>query len=148
MKLDKYPVTVSEGSIVYEFISEGKKGKIAKMIVYSKTNIYNTFNLGFGDKCTNTGEINDTIASNNGDTEKVLTTVAFTLYDFTEKFPGAMVLVSGSTSARTRLYQMAIGKNLCLIEPDFEVFGYAENEWQLFERQYNYEAFLVKRKKY
>src|ERR1044072_3133844 len=97
MNLDKYPVEVGETSMSYEFISEGKKGKIVKLIVYNKTNLYNLYNLGFGDKNNTTGEINDTTITNNGDSAKVLATVAYTLYAFTDKFPDAMIFVTGSS---------------------------------------------------
>jgi hypothetical protein len=56
--------------------------------------------------------VDDSIRSNNGDRDKVLATVAFTALDFTDEFPEALIVMEGSTSARTRLYQMGIGNNL------------------------------------
>lgn len=52
-----------------------------------------------------------------------------------------------SSKARTRLYKIAISNNYALVEPDFQVFGLIQNEWQPFEKQSIYEAFLVVRKK-
>jgi hypothetical protein len=42
---------------------------------------------------------------------------------------------------------MGITNNLLLIEKDFHVFGYRNNEFVEFEKNGPYEAFLVKRKK-
>ena len=148
MKIDKYPVIVGATSMVYEFISEGSKGKISKLVIYSETHLHNFYNLGFGDKDEITGEINDSIVTNNGDSEKVLATVAATLYEFTNKFPEAMIFAIGSTKARTRLYRIGITNNIDSIRPDFEVFGLTkEKEWVLFETKKEFDAFLVKRKK-
>lgn len=147
MKIDKYSFTIGESFMVYEFISEGIHGKISKLVIYSKTHLHNFYNLGFGDKDEETGNIDDEVVTNNGDSEKVLTTVAATLYTFTEQFPDAMIFATGSTKARTRLYRIGISNNIAAIEPDFEIFGLVDKTWLPFEKQIEYEAFLVKRKR-
>ncbi|MVN20833.1 hypothetical protein GO621_04710 [Mucilaginibacter sp. HMF7410] len=133
--------------MVFEFVSEGINGKISKLVIYCETHLHNFYNLGFGDKDETTGEIDDEVVTNNGDSEKVLATVASTLYTFTDKFPQAMVFAIGSTKARTRLYRLGISNNVEEIEEDFEVFGLVDKNWQPFEKQTEFEAFLVKRKK-
>jgi hypothetical protein len=148
MHIDTYPLAMGTTAMVYEFISTGERGEILKLVIYSKTHLYNFYNLGFGDKNTLTGDIDDTVISNNGDSAKVLATVAATLYTFTEKFPQAMVFVSGSTAARTRLYRIGISNNLEVIKVDFEIFGLtANNRWVQFEKNQEFDAFLVNRKK-
>lgn len=147
MNLDRYSVVASNSSFVYEFVSEGKNGNVAKIIIYSKIH-QNFYNLGFGDKNESTGKINDKIATNNGDRDKVLATVASTLYLFTDRFPNALVGATGSTKTRTRLYKISISKYLNLIRSDFDVFGLTlKNEWEPFESKNEYSAFFVKRKK-
>ena len=94
-----------------------------------------------------TGEINDTIISNNGDSEKVLGTVISTLYAFTDKHPTEYVMATGSTKSRTRLYRMGITKYFDEIQNDFFIFGLRNQEWVKFEKEIEYEAFLGKRKK-
>lgn len=133
--------------MVYEFTSQGTNGIISKLVIYSETHLHNFYNLGFGDKDENTGNIDDAIITNNGDSEKVLATVAATLFIFTDKFPGAMVFASGSTKARTRLYRMGIVNNLEIIATDFEVFGLKGDEWESFKSGQDYDAFLATRKK-
>lgn len=133
--------------MVFEFVSEGINGKISKLVLFSETYLHNFYNLGFGDKDESTGEIDDEVVTNNGDSEKVLATVASTLYTFTDKFPVAMVFATGSTKARTRLYRIGISNNVEEIEKDLEVFWLIDKDWQAFQKQTEFEAFLVKRKK-
>ncbi len=134
MKFDKYPVIVGETSMVFEFVSEGIHGSISKLVIYSETHLHNFYNLGFGDKDATTGQIDDEVVTNNGDSEKVLATVASTLYAFTDKFPEAMIFATGSTKARTRLYRIGISNHIEEIKEDFEVFGLVgEKDWRIFE---------------
>ncbi len=147
MEIDKYPVIVGETSMVFEFVSEGIRGSISKLVIYSETHLRNFYNLGFGDKVESTGNINDEVITNNGDSEKVLATVASTLYIFMDKFPDAMVFAIGSTKARTRLYRIGISNNLAEIQKEFDVYGLFENAWKPFEKQTEFKAFLVTKKK-
>ena len=132
--------------MVFEFTSQGPKGQIPKLVKYSETNLKDMYNLAFGDKNTKTGQINDRIISNNGDSDMVLSTVVSTVYAFTDKYPDAWVFATGSTKARTRLYRMGITKYITEIKKDFQVFGLRDDEWEKFEKEVEYEAFLVKRK--
>ncbi len=147
MKLPRYELTAEKSLMVFEFISDGPKGEIPKLIKFSETNLKDLYNLAFGDKDTKTGEINDKIVSNNGDSEKVLVTVVSTVYAFTEKHPKCWIYATGSTTARTRLYRMGITKHFKEIKKDFEVYGLRKNVWEPFQKEIVYEAFLVKRKK-
>jgi hypothetical protein len=146
MKLDKYEIKSGERLEVYEFISVGPKGRITKLVQYTPTNYKDLYNLGFGDKNALTGEIDDIVISNNGDSEKVLATVVATLYSFTEVHNDTMVYASGSTKSRTRLYRMGITKYIEEVKKDFEIYGEVEEGWEEFQRDVDYEAFLVKRK--
>jgi hypothetical protein len=79
MRLPKYPLASSDKFLTFEFISEGHNGLIHKLVRYQPTNLKDVYNLAFGDKDHSTGDIDDTVISNNGDSEKVLTTVVATL---------------------------------------------------------------------
>ena len=69
------------------------------------------------------------------------------IYAFLEKHPNAMIIATGSTSVRTRLYRMGITNNLSEILEDFVIFGFTKNEtWVEFEAGEDYEAFLVTKK--
>ena len=132
--------------MIFEFVSEGPKGKILKLIKFSETNLKNLFNLGFGDKDTNTSDINDLAISNNGDSEKILATVVSAVYAFTDKYPDSWIYATGSTRARTRLYRMGISKYIAEVKSDFDVYGLVNDEWEIFQQETDYDAFLVKRK--
>ena len=97
MKLPKYPLSSSDKFLTFEFISEGKKGLIHKLVSYQPTNHKDIYNLAFGDKNHATGDIDDTVISNNGDSEKVLATVVASLYAFTDKYPDVWIYATGST---------------------------------------------------
>jgi hypothetical protein len=143
---DRYEVEVDESVSIFEFISEGRNGKVKKLVRYSRTNVKNMYNLGFGDKDEQTGMIDDKVITDNGDSEKVLATVAATIYAFTAENPKVYVYITGSNEARTRLYRMGIVKYLELINEDFEVRGLQNNAWRPFKPNGNYKAFLVNRK--
>ena len=65
---------------------------------------------------------------------------------FTDKYPSALIYATGSTKARTRLYRIGITKYLSIIIKDFDIYGMRDLEWEKFEKEVEYEAFLAKRK--
>lgn len=146
MKLPKYPLASSDKLMTFEFIGEGTQGLIHKLVRYQPTNLKDVYNLAFGDKDRDSDSIDDTIISNNGDSEKVLATVVATVYAFTDKYPQAWVYATGSTQSRIRLYRMGITRFLSEAVEDFEIFGERENNWEIFRMNREYEGFLVKRK--
>ena len=79
------------------------------------------------------------------DREKVLATVAATIIQFTDEHPNAIIFAEGSTLARTRLYQMGIAKFWEEIHQNFEIEGLINGAWEPFEKDRNYECFLLKR---
>ena len=118
------------------------------MIEYSETGTENIYNLAFGDFNEETKKIDDFSITNNGDSIKVLATVASTVYAFTEKYPKAWIFATGSTIVRTRLYRMGITNNLAEIKEDFKVYGLTidANKWEEFIVGEDYEAFLITKK--
>lgn len=146
MNLPKYHLHADSKLIVFEFTSIGPKGSITKLIKFSETQLEGLYNLGFGDKDIETGEIDDFAISNNGDSDKVLATVVGAIYAFTDKYKDSWVYATGSTLARTRLYRMGITKYLAEAKTNFEVYGLLNEEWIEFETGIDFEAFLIKRK--
>jgi hypothetical protein len=147
MNKPKYLYKTEGEFTIYEFYSEGIKGRVRKMVEYTETGTDGVFNLAFGDFDEITNSINDLSVTNNGDSLKVLATVASTVYAFFDKHPNAYVVAIGSTSARTRLYRMGITNNLTEIEEDFIVYGLTDEfNWEKFEVGKDYEAFLITKK--
>lgn len=148
MNLDRYSFETNESFLDFEFESDGPKGKIKKVVRFSPQNANGItfFNLGFGDVNPETGNVDDLSKSNNGDRDKILATIAHIVLNFTEHFPDVMVYAQGSTTSRTRLYQIGIANNFEEIESILKIYGFFDNTWHAFKKGVNYEAFLVVRK--
>ena len=145
MNLEKYSVVTDDEHLTYEFLSQGTKGTIKKVLFYQEIED-NVYNLAFGDWDETIQKINDKARSNNDDRGKVLATVASTVIDFIKYHPAASVLAQGSTPGRTRLYQIGIGANWHAISKLFDVYGNFKGTWEAFEENKNYQAFLLKAK--
>jgi hypothetical protein len=112
---------------------------------YSETATKSVFNLAFGDKNHHSGQIDDLVISNNGDSEIVLATVVSAVYSFTEKYPDSWIYATGSTKSRNRLYRMGISKYLNEVQTDFEIYGEINQRWEAFVKEVDYISFLVRR---
>lgn len=148
MNLDQYPIASDHSHLTFEFESIGPKGIIRKIVQFQpvRSTGKNLYILSFGDLNKVTGEMDDTVVSNNGDTKKILLTVARSALKFSAKFPQAHILIAGSTISRTRLYQMAFKQHFDEIDKLFDIQGYIEFDWKKFESGINYEAFLLVKK--
>ena len=160
MQIGKYKTESTVDNLIYTFESVGEK-VIQKMVVYTRienpTDIglpYDSivYNLGFGDWNEETNQLDDQITSKNGDTEKVLATVAETANEFWVEYPNASIFFMGSTPngempRRTRLYQMKINRYFSEINKLVDIEGYEINEWEDFMNDKNYIAFLISHKK-
>jgi hypothetical protein len=147
MGLEEYESKSNKAQTTFDFISEGSKGQILKSVRFVKIKgVRNVYNLAFGDKRKGSNKIDDRVVSNNQDRDKVLATVAKTVIIFTTRHPKANIFFKGSTEVRTRLYQIAIGKHLDELSEDFDIQGYLDKSWQLYEKNVTYSAFLISRK--
>jgi hypothetical protein len=146
MRDEIYQLESTPSLMSYEFVSEGPKGHITKVVKYTETEVKDVYNLGFGDKIGDSDDIDDKVVSDNKDSLRILATVAETVYRFTDMYPDAYIYATGSTSTRTRLYCIGISNYLEEIEKGFKVFGVINGLIEKFARNRNYEAFLIKRK--
>ena len=144
--LDKYSYTSDKTFMSYSFISFGPNGPIQKIAKFTKLK-ENVFNFGFGDLNTDTGDISDTHVSNNQDTDVIMGTLGSIIYNFTNIFHQSLVVVQGTSAARTRLYQMNINRHWKSITPVFEIFGLKNYLWEPFKPGINYDAFLGRRRR-
>ncbi|TWV89888.1 DUF6934 family protein [Chitinophaga pinensis] len=149
MNADIYPYQTDHFCIAFEFQSEGPNGQIRKIVQYDEINQLKdgtpVLAISFGDWDEEKQDFNELKVSNNADTMKVLYTIAATIKEVTESMNVA-VFGQGSTSARNRLYQMAISMQLTQIEKDFNVFGLTAFEWECFKKGSSYKAFFFTRK--
>lgn len=86
------------------------------------------YNLAFGDFNGNTGDIDDKVITNNGDSLKILATVASIVYAFTGKYHEAKFFATGSSEFRTRLYRMCVTNNLEALKHDFLIHVLRKDE--------------------
>ncbi|PZR29351.1 MAG: hypothetical protein DI535_03135 [Citrobacter freundii] len=147
MSLEKYKLTARDHNKLFEFVSVGINGAIKKKVRFRKMFDHNIYNMEFGDAVPDSDEVDDMAVSDNGDTLKILATVAEAARIFLEAYPHEIVYLEGSTSARTRLYQININRFLSEISSRFEVYGRSNLEWKKFSRGLTYESFLVCRRK-
>ena len=146
MHLPHYKLTTGISSSIFEFTSQGPKGEIPKIIIFSKLPRNNMFNLAFGDIDLQTDVFNDRTVSGNLDSEKVLATIVNALFLFFDENPNAFIYAKGSTKSRTRLYRMGISKYIQEIEDDFQVFGERNDIWEEFKPNIDYNSFVIKSK--
>ena len=150
MNYERYESLLIYGnSLEFKFTSKGRKGEIQNVVQFMATNDPSIYNLAFGD-LLHDGRVDDHIRNDNNDRNKILATVAATVYEFTARYPDKHVFFTGSTPERTRLYRMAVAINLEELGEAFEVYGInAEGGAFLAEpflKGKEYRGFLIKRK--
>lgn len=148
MNYDTYELEISTSIMVFEFVSEGPHGLIRKQVRYQKTAEEGVYNLALGDVNSETNEVDYKIITDNKDAEKVLATVAKTVFIFMRNFPETRIYAQGNSIARTRFYRMGISSNLDEINEQFDIYGLLEGiGWVLFQKNTNYLAFTLKLKR-
>jgi len=96
MKYERYEdFTASPDKLEFQFVREGPKGKIAKVIQFKQTSNSDIFYLAFGNLASD-GSIDDTTTNDNKDRNKILATVAIAVYEFTSFYPDKYVFFCGS----------------------------------------------------
>ena len=147
MNLPHYSYFTRNNYQDYEFYSEGPMGRVKKVVMFAKMqNDPLIYNLAFGDEDPDTGIVSDLAITDNKDTKIVLATVANTINDFCGRYGNHYIFATGSTATRTRLYQIGIASVLDEISIDFEILGSKNGVLHAFQKNVNYDSFLVKRK--
>lgn len=104
-----YHVHIQGGhSHQYWFVSCGKRNVI-KCVEFQKLGDH-SFNLCLLDFIPEINEMSDQVVSNNGDVKKVLWTVAWCVEHFLNHFPGYVIVFSGHSDSRNRLYMRYINR--------------------------------------
>jgi hypothetical protein len=138
----------SDGFQAYGFYSDGPKGWIGKIVMFTK--IPNSeppiYNLGFGDQDPNSGKTDDVVVNNNEDRDVVLATVANTIVEFCNHYGNHYIYAKRQYNCT---YQSISNGDSGLweeISKDFDVYGLKDDAWHVLKPStINYEAFLVNR---
>src|SRR5437773_1149364 len=100
MKYEKYePLLISKDALEFKFVSIGPKGEISIVVQFIETDDKRIYNLAFGNLLPD-GHIDDHVKNDNHDRNKVLATVAITVYEFTTRYREKLVFFTGSTPER------------------------------------------------
>lgn len=112
-----YPVHYQGGlSYQYWFVSVGRRNVIKSVKFTSLDRELKIYNLSLMDLDVESGLLSDEITTNNGDTIRVLKTVAFCIVNFLEIQSDATIYFHGNTDSRNRLYKMYINNYRILWE--------------------------------
>ena len=75
--------------------------------------------------------------------DTVLSTVAKAIAFFLADRPEAEIFIEGTTPTRTRLFQMAIVRELDDLGQYFDVYGFTDGREEIFQSGRNYQAFTI-----
>ena len=146
MRHEAYAVSeASEDFDFFDFISEGKKGKVRKRVVFAPDGAEGVYNLTLGDVGED-NEIDDRVVTDNGDRDKILATVFEIIDDYTGRFPDRSITIEGSTASRTRLYRMVISIYFEELSSLYEILCYKDKRLIPFYKNGAVDSFLIKRK--
>ena len=138
-----YPLITDDAFETFEFISEGPSRSVTKRIEFSAfPENPVVVNLAFGDWEIGK-DLDDSIVTNNGDTDKILSTVAKAGLVFLQHHPDKIIFATGSTHSRNRLYRMAITKHLHSFPKEIVVMGYTGDDWEIFTKGKEYIAYQI-----
>jgi hypothetical protein len=144
LKSNTYPLIGSPDTATFRFTNHGPRGAIPKIIQFKLLNAGEevpVYNLAFGD---GTELLDDLVVSDNGDADKVLATVAVAAENFLLEHPSALLVATGSTPTRTRLYRIPLTRFRTVIQARFALFGILDGELEAFEPGRSYEAFMIR----
>jgi len=121
------------------------------LVEFTPTGQPNIYNLGFGDLLPH-DKIDDKIISDNGDMVKVFATVIQIVTEFTAKYPFLKIFFSGSSSARTKMYNRILKMHCAEFSREFKITGLIKQGSEIIEVAYDpigfkpYLAFFIERK--
>ena len=106
-----YNVDTSTSKMEFKFTSSGQTGAYDQIVQYKETESPGLYNLAFGNLQPD-GEIDDSVRTNNGDRDKILSTVAFACLNTTV----------------TRIATVAEGHGIVAINVDGGVYVVVSND--------------------
>jgi hypothetical protein len=143
MITEHYEYIAFEDKPIYYFESEGKQGKIPKLILFTPLD-KNLWNLGFGD--LKEEYVNDSVISNNHDIVKIMGTLAKIVYAFLDENPSSSIRIKPVDEKRGRLYNHIFRRNYEAINNSFDIVGIIKRRKEAYRPEKIYEYFELKRK--
>jgi hypothetical protein len=136
-----YEFQIGPNTRSFSFTSLGSR-LVEKRVIYAATSLPGFFNLALAD-VEKDGSLNFYSVSNNGDLEQIMATVAQTMLIFLQHRPDARVAFSGSTPARTRLYQIILAREQRAVAASLVISGVRDSNLELFRPNRAYKGFVI-----
>lgn len=138
-----YDVKVLEDGCRFDFLSIGYTAT-HKAILYRETKIPFLYSLTLAEVQWD-GKLSATINNSNADVKPTMATISKTIETFTAANPRAVVGFMGNTDAKTRLYRIAISRDLDKFLGKYLIWGVRSDNGkrELFEPNQPYEYFFV-----
>jgi len=132
----------------FQFTSQGIAGSTTRQVRFINQKEPDVYNLDLGDwdpRNQQSGSITD-----NGDMNKVISTMMLIIELYTERYPMRTVRLKGNTKEKSRLYRIALDMHVNHLLPLFDI-GLEEERHFFFQKPRGREAFdniafLLKRK--
>ncbi|WP_064197927.1 MULTISPECIES: DUF6934 family protein [Emticicia] len=140
-----YPFSLTRTEFRYEFVSVSQDKAVQKVVLFTQTDSPLIFNLALLDVLEN-GKMSDVSVTNNDDLRTVLATVIKIIEDFLNKNQDRFVVFRGSDDRRQRLYRIVIGRELELLQQNFQIWGVVDNELTIFELNKEMDFYLIGKK--
>ncbi|WP_342088213.1 DUF6934 family protein [Dyadobacter sp. OTU695] len=116
-----YDVKVLEDGCRFDFLSIGYTAT-HKAILYKETEIPFLFSLTLAEVQWD-GKLSTTINNSNADVKPTMATITKTFETFTAANPRAVIVFMGNTDAKTRLYRIAISRDLDKLLEKYVIWG-------------------------
>lgn len=124
------------------FFSGSGDGEIDKVLIFNYLYESGAYEITLGDLRID-GSIDVDGKGDGGDAATILSTVAKAITFFFSDYPEEEIFIEGTTAARTRLYQMAIVRELNDLGRYFDIYGFDGSEEELFRPGRNYRSFTI-----
>lgn len=145
MQSEFYPFQADESRLYFDFLSVGPEKIIKKAVTFTPLSAGQIFNLALVDVLPD-GSLCDKTISNNGDLEKVMSTVIQCVARFFECYPSADIYLQGNTPARNRLYRIIMARELSIIRKYYEIYGTIDSFVEPFEANRNYQLYILRKR--
>lgn len=145
MNYKPYTLDINKDHTRFQFQSVGKRGVFEKVILFQLL-ADDIYNLALLDYNPTSQEYSDLSVTNNGDMPEIFATVINAVTAFLKAYRNRKIYFEGTTSSRTRLYQIVINKIYNSDIQDLIILGLKNQEWHPFEPNINFEGFLIEKK--
>ncbi len=134
-----YKAIATNKQKAYFFYSEGKNGRIPKVVLFQRKE--NRFNIVLAD--VSDGRINDKVATGNNDAKKVIATVIKCIYKFYESHPNAVLEIKPVDEKRKKFFNAILKRRHIEFEQSFQVFGIFEGRIEHYTPEKDFDSFEV-----